>query len=91
MRAQLACPQKAGSSAGHRQLRNYRARQRERRTSMAFNGLQPASGPFTLMSGAQMRVIMWYGDPSDQTTGQDQGAQWIMANPLANGQPPPSS
>jgi len=55
---------------------------------MAFNGLQPASGPFTLMPGAQMRVIMWYGDPNDNTTGQDQGAQWIMANPLANGQPP---
>jgi hypothetical protein len=55
---------------------------------MAFNGLQPASGPFFLAPGGSMRIIMWYGDPNDNTTGQDYGAQWIMAHPMDNGQPP---
>lgn len=49
---------------------------------MAFNGLQPASGPFFLAPGPPMRIIMWYGDPGD-----DQGAQWIMAHPLAGEAP----
>lgn len=50
---------------------------------MAFNGLQPASGPFYLGPGASMRIWVKFGDP-----GEDHGAQWIMAHPLANGQPP---
>lgn len=46
--------------------------------AMGFNGLQPASGPFFLAPGASVRINMWYGDPGD-----DHGAQWIMAHPLA--------
>jgi hypothetical protein len=50
---------------------------------MAFNDLQPAAGPFSLAAGQAMRVNVWFGDPGD-----DHGAQWIMAHPLGNGQPP---
>jgi hypothetical protein len=50
---------------------------------MAFNGLQPASGPFSLAPGASMRIWVRRGDPGD-----DRGAQWIMAHPIRNGQPP---
>ena len=50
---------------------------------MAFNGLQPASGPYFLAPGAPpIRIEMWYGQPGD-----DQGAQWIMAHPLAGEAP----
>jgi len=49
---------------------------------MAFNGLQPASGPFFLAPGQSIGINVWFGDPGD-----DHGAQWIMAHPLA-GQPP---
>jgi hypothetical protein len=49
---------------------------------MSFNGLQPASGPFFLAPGASMRI--WVR----RNGGQDFGAQWIMAHPLRNGQPP---
>ena len=49
---------------------------------MAFNGLQPASGPFYLSPGGAMRI--WVR----RAGGQDYGAQWIMAHPLRNGQPP---
>jgi hypothetical protein len=44
---------------------------------MAFNNLQPSSGPYFLMPGFSMRITMWHGNPGD-----DQGAQWIMAHPL---------
>jgi hypothetical protein len=49
---------------------------------MAFNGLQPASGPFWLAAGNSIRITMWYGDPGD-----DHGAQWIMAHPIDEGFP----
>jgi hypothetical protein len=49
---------------------------------MAFNNLQPASGPFWIAPGGSVDIIMWYGNP-----GTDNGAQWIMAHPIA-GQPP---
>src|SRR5436853_178808 len=44
---------------------------------MAFNGLQPASGPYFLAPGAAISIFVWFGDPGD-----DQGAQWIMAHPI---------
>jgi len=51
---------------------------------MAFNGLQPASGPFFLAPGAATWITVWFGDPGD-----DHGAQWIMAHPIsADTQPP---
>jgi hypothetical protein len=50
---------------------------------MAFNDLIPASGPFTLGPGQSMRLVVWFGNPGD-----DHGAQWIMAHPIGNGQPP---
>ncbi|WP_322750968.1 MULTISPECIES: hypothetical protein [unclassified Frankia] len=49
---------------------------------MAFNGLQPASGPFFLAPGASVRLNMWYGNQGD-----DHGAQWIMAHPLSGEAP----
>jgi|SRR5436190_10767689 hypothetical protein len=49
---------------------------------MAFNGLQPSSGPFWLGPHQSTDITMWYGNPGD-----DHGAQWIMAHPL-KGQPP---
>lgn len=49
---------------------------------MAFNNLQPASGPFFLAPGGAVRIEVWFGDP-----GVDKGAQWIMAHPL-RGEPP---
>ena len=52
---------------------------------MAFNGLQPASGPFFLAPGASIGITVWFGDPGD-----DQGAQWIMAHPIAAATQPPS-
>ena len=53
---------------------------------MSFNGLQPPSGPFFLVPGAQMGIDVWFGDPGD-----DQGAQWIMAHPLESQPPTPAS
>jgi hypothetical protein len=47
---------------------------------MAFNGVQPASGPFYLAPGSATRITIWYGDP-----GEDHGAQWIMAHPIDEG------
>ncbi len=52
---------------------------------MAFNNLQPSSGPFFLAPGASIGITMWYGDPGD-----DHGAQWIMAHPIL-GEPPNST
>ena len=46
---------------------------------MAFNGLQPASGPFSLTVGNQLRVWVTLDDASDN------GAQWIMADPIGPG------
>lgn len=53
---------------------------------MAFNDLQPASGPFFLAPGQSAAITMWHGDP-----GEDHGAQWIMAHPIANENQPPAS
>ena len=52
---------------------------------MAFNGLQPASGPFFLAPGDSTGIIVWFGDPGD-----DHGAQWIMAHPIAADTQPPA-
>lgn len=52
---------------------------------MAFNGLQPAGGPFFLAPGAAMQVTLWFGDPGD-----DRGAQWIMAHPISAPTQPPA-
>jgi len=54
---------------------------------MAFNGLQPASGPFFLAPGDSLGLLVWFGDPGD-----DHGAQWIMAHPIdpGNGTQPPA-
>jgi hypothetical protein len=49
---------------------------------MAFNNVQPASGPFYLAPGASTRIYLWFG-----RVGDDRGAQWIMAHPL-RGEPP---
>jgi hypothetical protein len=49
---------------------------------MAFNNLQPSSGPFYLGPGESTGLVVWFGDPGD-----DHGAQWIMAHPL-KGEPP---
>jgi hypothetical protein len=49
---------------------------------MAFNNLQPPSGPFFLNAGYSIRI--WV----QRDGGQDYGAQWIMAHPIPNGQPP---
>lgn len=49
---------------------------------MAFNGLQPSSGPYFLSAGGSVRIHVWYG-----ALGNDHGAQWIMAHPLP-GSPP---
>jgi hypothetical protein len=50
---------------------------------MAFNGLHPAAGPFTLAAGASMRIWVRRNqrDIGVGTVGSDLGAQWIMANP----------
>lgn len=48
---------------------------------MAFNGLQPPSGPFFLAPGQSTRI--WVMRPG----GADYGAQWIMADPLNDGTP----
>lgn len=53
--------------------------------AMAFNGLQPASGPFFLAPGAATGIVVWFGDPGD-----DQGAQWIMAHPISAPTQPPA-
>jgi hypothetical protein len=53
---------------------------------MAFNGLQPASGPFFLAPNQSIGITMWYGDPGD-----DHGAQWIMAHPISNPRQPPAT
>jgi hypothetical protein len=45
---------------------------------MAFNGLQPASGPFFLAPGSSTGITIWFGHPGD-----DHGAQWIMAHPIS--------
>jgi len=52
---------------------------------MAFNGLQPADGPFFLAPGESTGIIVWFGDPGD-----DRGAQWIMAHPIAADTQPPA-
>jgi len=49
---------------------------------MSFDGLQPASGPIFLGAGQSVRITIWFGN-----LGDDHGAQWIMAHPIA-GQPP---
>ena len=47
---------------------------------MAFNKLQPSSGPFFLAPGNSMRIwVMGDGE-------SDFGAQWIMADPNDEGQ-----
>jgi hypothetical protein len=51
---------------------------------MAFNKLQPASGPFFLRAGASTQVRMWFST-SVLDLGQDQGAIWIMADPVNEG------
>lgn len=48
---------------------------------MAFNGLQPASGPFFLAPGQALRL--WV----TRDGGSDFGAQWIMASPNDEGHP----
>jgi hypothetical protein len=57
-----------------------------RRKYMAFNNLQPASGPFFLAPGQAARIWVLFGDPGD-----DHGAQWIMAHPLEEQVPVPAS
>ena len=52
---------------------------------MAFNGLQPASGPYFLAPGGSMGIVVWFGDP-----GNDNGAQWIMAHPISASTQPPA-
>jgi hypothetical protein len=47
---------------------------------MAFNDVQPASGPFTIALGGSLRVWIQHGGTEDR--GDDHGAQWIMAHPL---------
>jgi hypothetical protein len=49
---------------------------------MAFNHVQPKSGPFYLGPYASMAVAIYFGK-----IGDDHGAIWIMANPI-KGQPP---
>jgi len=48
---------------------------------MAFNQLQPASGPFFLAPGNSLRL--WVR----RDGGNDFGAQWIMADPNDEGHP----
>ena len=50
---------------------------------MAFNNLQPPQGPFFLAPGASTRIWVRLGGGTG-----DRGAQWIMAHPIQNGQPP---
>jgi hypothetical protein len=47
---------------------------------VAFNNLQPASGPFGLSVGGTAQVWVKYNGGSD-----DLGAQWIEANPIGPG------
>ena len=47
---------------------------------MSFNHLQPPDGPFILGPDGSMRVWVRFGNP-----GEDQGAQWIMADPIGLG------
>jgi hypothetical protein len=53
---------------------------------MAFNKLQPASGPFYLGARQSMDILIWRG-ASDMQEGKDHGAQWIMADPVDEGFP----
>jgi hypothetical protein len=46
---------------------------------MAFNNVQPASGPFVLGPNGSTRV--WIRFPN----GRDNGATWIMADPIGIG------
>ena len=48
---------------------------------MAFNKLQPSSGPFFLAAGASMRIFVTRPGEADF------GAQWIMADPNNEGHP----
>jgi len=48
---------------------------------MAFNQLQPPSGPYFLAPGASLRL--WV----KRSGGADFGAQWIMADPNDKGKP----
>ncbi|HEX3945773.1 MAG TPA: hypothetical protein VHW69_16980 [Rhizomicrobium sp.] len=52
---------------------------------MAFNDLIPSDGPFFLAPGQSMGITVWFGDPGD-----DHGAQWIMAHPIAADTQPPA-
>ncbi|NJC70290.1 hypothetical protein HC031_11295 [Planosporangium thailandense] len=47
-----------------------------------FNGVQPAGGPYFLAPNTPIILEVWFGDP-----GEDHGAQWIMAHPLAGEAP----
>ncbi len=47
---------------------------------MAFNGIQPSSGPFSMSVGSpSMRIRLRWPD------GSDHGAIWIQANPTGPG------
>lgn len=52
---------------------------------MAFNGLQPSSGPYYLCPNGTALINVWFGSPGD-----DEGAQWIMAHPISAASQPPA-
>lgn len=54
---------------------------------MAFNGVQPWDGPFFLMPGKWMDCGITFSSTSWFNPTGDQGAQWIMANPIIEGKP----
>ena len=45
---------------------------------MAFNNVHPPDGPFVLAPGASVSIWISFD--------QDQGAQWMMADPIGPGQ-----
>lgn len=50
---------------------------------MSFNNVWPATGPFFLDAGASTVVQIKRGVSDFTQPGEDRGAQWIMADPVA--------
>lgn len=51
--------------------------------AMSFSNLMPANGPFFLDVGASMLIHFKRGVSDFSQPGEDRGAQWMMADPVA--------